>query len=35
MCVKRTTFIIDEAGKIKRIIEKVKIKDHTNQILNN
>ncbi len=35
MGVKRTTFIIDEAGKIERIIEKVKTKDHTNQILNN
>ena len=30
----RTTFIIDENGKIERIIEKVNTKDHTNQILN-
>jgi len=30
----RTTFIIDEDGKIERIIEKVNTKDHTNQILN-
>ncbi len=35
MGVKRTTFIIDENGNIERIIEKVKTKDHTNQILNN
>ena len=31
--VHRTTFIIDETGKIEKIIEKVKTKDHTNQIL--
>lgn len=30
----RTTFIIDEAGKIAHIIEKVDTKDHANQILN-
>ena len=30
----RTTFIIDENGKIERIINKVNTKDHTNQILN-
>lgn len=30
----RTTFIIDENGKIEDIIEKVKTKDHTAQILN-
>jgi len=30
----RTTFIIDEDGRIERIIEKVNTKDHTNQILN-
>lgn len=30
----RTTFIIDEEGKISDIIEKVKTKDHTAQILN-
>jgi len=29
----RTTFVIDEEGKIKEIIEKVKTKDHTAQIL--
>jgi peroxiredoxin Q/BCP len=31
--IHRTTFIIDENGKIEEIIEKVKTKDHTNQIL--
>lgn len=29
----RTTFVIDEEGKIADIIEKVKTKDHTSQIL--
>ncbi|WP_291784137.1 thioredoxin-dependent thiol peroxidase [Cecembia sp.] len=29
----RTTFIIDEQGKLEEIIEKVKTKEHTNQIL--
>lgn len=29
----RKTFVIDEKGKIKEIIEKVKTKDHTAQIL--
>ena len=29
----RTTFIIDEEGKIEEVIEKVKTKDHTSQIL--
>ncbi len=29
----RTTFLIDEKGKIEDIIEKVKTKDHTAQIL--
>ncbi len=29
----RTTFIIDENGKIEEIIEKVKTKDHASQIL--
>jgi len=29
----RTTFVIDEEGKIEDIIKKVKTKDHTNQIL--
>lgn len=32
--VHRTTFIIDEEGKIEHIIKKVKTKDHTQQILN-
>ena len=31
----RKTFIIDENGKIENIIEKVKTKDHTAQILDN
>lgn len=29
----RTTFVIDEAGKIEEIISKVKTNDHTKQIL--
>ncbi len=29
----RTTFVIDENGKIEEVIEKVKTKDHTTQIL--
>lgn len=29
----RTTFVIDEEGKIAEIIEKVKTKEHSNQIL--
>lgn len=29
----RTTFVIDEKGRIKKIIEKVKTKDHATQIL--
>jgi peroxiredoxin Q/BCP len=29
----RTTFVIDEEGKISEIIEKVKTKEHTSQIL--
>lgn len=33
MGINRTTFIIDENGIIEDIIEKVKTKDHTNQIL--
>jgi peroxiredoxin Q/BCP len=33
MGVARTTFIIDEEGAIADIIEKVKTKDHTAQIL--
>ena len=32
MGVLRKTFIIDSKGKIEKIIEKVKTKDHTNQI---
>ncbi len=32
MGVLRKTFIIDEEGNIEKIIEKVKTKDHTNQI---
>ncbi len=32
MGVLRKTFVIDEEGKIEKIIEKVKTKDHTNQI---
>lgn len=31
----RVTFLIDEKGKIEKIIEKVKTKDHTAQILKN
>lgn len=31
----RVTFLIDEKGKIEEIIEKVKTKDHTAQILKN
>jgi thioredoxin-dependent peroxiredoxin len=30
----RTTFIIDEEGNVANIIDKVKTKEHTNQILN-
>ena len=33
MGIFRTTFIIDEKGKILNIIDKVKTKDHTNQII--
>jgi len=33
MGVFRTTFIIDEAGKILHVFNKVKTKDHANQIL--
>jgi thioredoxin-dependent peroxiredoxin len=33
MGVIRTTYIISEDGKIERIIDKVKTKDHTSQIL--
>ncbi len=31
--IKRTTFVIDEEGKIEEIIEKVKTKEHTAQII--
>ena len=31
--ISRTTFVIDEKGMIEDIIEKVKTKDHTSQIL--
>lgn len=34
MGIIRKTFVIDEEGKIENIIEKVKTKDHTSQILN-
>lgn len=33
MGVVRTTFLIDEEGNIEEIFEKVKTKDHTNQII--
>lgn len=33
MGIIRTTFVIDEDGKIEEIIDKVKTKDHTNQII--
>lgn len=32
--IHRTTFVIDENGIIEEIIDKVKTKEHTNQILN-
>ncbi len=35
MGVKRTTFVIDEKGKISQIIDKVKSGDHTNQLISN
>lgn len=31
--IHRTTFIIDEGGKIEEVIKKVKTKEHTDQIL--
>ncbi|MEX0967458.1 MAG: thioredoxin-dependent thiol peroxidase [Bacteroidia bacterium] len=34
MGVKRTTFIIDEEGRIENIIKKVKNKEHAQQVLN-
>lgn len=33
MGIVRTTFVIDEDGKISEIIKKVNTKDHTNQII--
>ncbi len=33
MGVERTTFIIDEKGKIKNIFEKVKVDGHNNEVL--
>ena len=34
MGIIRKTIIIDESGKIEQIIEKVKTKEHSSQILN-
>lgn len=31
--IHRTTFVIDETGKVERVIDKVKTKDHAAQIL--
>lgn len=33
MGIERTTFIIDEQGKIRRIFEKVKVDGHTQEVL--
>jgi peroxiredoxin Q/BCP len=33
MGVNRTTFLIDEKGKIKKIFEKVKPEDHASEVL--
>lgn len=33
MGIKRTTFVIDEEGKVERIFDRVKTKTHTEQIL--
>jgi peroxiredoxin Q/BCP len=33
MGILRTTFVIDEKGKIENIIEKVDTKNHTSQLL--
>ena len=33
MGVLRTTFLIDEKGKIKKVFEKVKPEDHANEVL--
>lgn len=35
MGVERTTFIIDESGKIKKIFEKVKVPGHVDEVLKN
>jgi len=35
MGVERTTFIIDENGKIKKIFEKVKVPGHVDEVLKN
>lgn len=35
MGVYRTTFVIDEQGKIERVIDKVKTQEHAQQILEN
>lgn len=34
MGIERTTFIIDEEGKIKKIFRKVKVKGHVEEVLN-
>ena len=33
MGINRTTFVLDENGRIEEVIGKVKTDDHTNQIL--
>ena len=33
MGIERTTFIIDENGKIKKIFPKVKVTDHDKEVL--
>ncbi len=33
MGVNRTTFLIDEKGKIKKVFEKVKPEDHAQEVL--
>lgn len=33
--IARTTFIIDENGKIQKVFEKVKVKGHVDEVLNN
>lgn len=34
MGIERTTFVIDESGKIKAIFKKVKVDGHTDEVLN-